>query len=95
MVFVGSVAEFAIGVRGGPINDSRSGDIEPLALVAAALQPAQARRDLHQIRERSMYHYHAIDSLGDTVEFGFSEYRDLPTVPPHSSPAQCMARDDT
>jgi hypothetical protein len=42
-----------------------------------------------------MYHYHAIDSLGDTVEFGFSEYRDLPTVPPHSSPAQCMARDDT
>ncbi|EXL04857.1 hypothetical protein BG36_09015 [Aquamicrobium defluvii] len=33
-----------------------------------------------KVRGRSMYLYRAIDSLGDTIEFWFSEHRDLPAA---------------
>ncbi|MGB3537933.1 MAG: IS6 family transposase [Mesorhizobium sp.] len=33
-----------------------------------------------KVRGRWMYLYRAIDSVGDTVEFGFSEHRDLPAA---------------
>ena len=33
-----------------------------------------------KVRGRRMYLYHALDGVGDTVEFGLSEHRDLPTA---------------
>lgn len=41
-----------------------------------------------KVRGRWMYLYRAIDSVGDTVEFWFSEYRDLPaaTLARHARP---------
>ena len=33
-----------------------------------------------EVRGQWMYLYHAIDSVGDTVEFWFSEHRDLPAA---------------
>ncbi|WP_363218942.1 DDE-type integrase/transposase/recombinase [Mesorhizobium sp.] len=38
------------------------------------------RRDLIKVRGQWMYLYRAIDSVGDTVEFYFSEQRDLPSA---------------
>jgi DDE domain len=42
--------------------------------------PRATRQTYIKVRGRWMYLYRAIDSVGDTVEFWFSEHRDLPAA---------------
>jgi putative transposase len=53
-----------------------------LAKFASALQSPQTRTPMRPIKVRGQWMYldHAVDSVGDTVEFFFSKSRDLPAA---------------
>jgi putative transposase len=54
-----------------------SGDAHVRICESLGVKFPRATRPYVRIRGRRMYLYRAIDSLGDTVEFLFSEYRAL------------------
>jgi putative transposase len=57
-----------------------SGDTHVRICESLGVKFPRATRPYVKVRGRWMYFYRAIDSLGDTVEFFFSEHRDLPAA---------------